>query len=155
MFSFSAPLGNAYKVQFLFVIPACLPLLYWYLSLQQNKAKLSWPGTYQEQRLHITASYWISQSAMMVHLRFYVLFNSISIISGWWVDDNERLCAMEPHLWLRRFRLKRSSKSVSQRLTHSAIGAPPKVQFYYTFDIRIMLISCRNRQTYTSKGWLL
>ena len=28
-------------------------------------------------------------------LRFYVLFNSISVISGQWVDDNERLCAME------------------------------------------------------------
>ena len=29
-------------------------------------------------------------------LRFYVLFNSISVISGPWADDNERLCAMEP-----------------------------------------------------------
>ena len=29
----------------------------------------------------------------MDDLRFYVLFNSISVISGRWVDDNERLCA--------------------------------------------------------------
>ena len=28
-------------------------------------------------------------------LRFYVLFNSISVISGRFLDDNERLCAME------------------------------------------------------------
>ena len=28
-------------------------------------------------------------------LRFYVLFNSISVISGRHLDDNERLCAME------------------------------------------------------------
>ena len=59
----------------------------------------------------------------MDDLRFYVLFNSISVISGRWADDNDRLCAMEP-----RLRLKRSSpragleltttRSVGQRLTH-------------------------------------
>ena len=32
----------------------------------------------------------------MDDLRFYVLFNSISVILGRRVDDNERLCAMEP-----------------------------------------------------------
>ena len=31
----------------------------------------------------------------MDDLRLYVLFNSISVISGRWPDDNERLCAME------------------------------------------------------------
>ena len=31
----------------------------------------------------------------MDDLRFYVLFNSVSVISGWWEVDNERLCAME------------------------------------------------------------
>ena len=36
-------------------------------------------------------------------LRFYVLFNSISVIPGGWADDNERLCAMESRLRLRRF----------------------------------------------------
>ena len=39
----------------------------------------------------------------MDDLRFYVLFNSVSVISGQWKVDNERLCAMELHLWLRRF----------------------------------------------------
>ena len=39
----------------------------------------------------------------MDDLRFYVLFNCITVISGRWADDNERLCAMEPHLQLRRF----------------------------------------------------
>ena len=41
-----------------------------------------------------------------VDLRFYVLFNSISFISGRRTDDNERLCAMELRLRLRRFRLE-------------------------------------------------
>ena len=31
----------------------------------------------------------------MDDLRFYVLFNNISVISGRWLDDNERLCARE------------------------------------------------------------
>ena len=47
----------------------------------------------------------------MDDLPFYVLFNSISVISGQWADDNERLCAMEPCLRLRRFRLRRGSNS--------------------------------------------
>ena len=31
----------------------------------------------------------------MDDLRFYVLFNSISVTSGQCLDDNERLCAMK------------------------------------------------------------
>ena len=38
----------------------------------------------------------------MDDLQFYVVFNSNSVISGQWADDNERLCAMEPHLLLKR-----------------------------------------------------
>ena len=34
----------------------------------------------------------------MNDLRFYVLFNGISVISGKLEADNERLCAMEPCL---------------------------------------------------------
>ena len=63
----------------------------------------------------------------MDYLRFYVLFNSISVISGRWADDNERLCAMEFRLRLRRFRLERgrtwTARSVGQRLTRRANGA--------------------------------
>ena len=44
-------------------------------------------------------------------LQFYILFNSISVISGPRGDDNGRLCAMEPILWLRRFRLEWVSNS--------------------------------------------
>ena len=39
----------------------------------------------------------------MDDLLFYNLFNSISLISGYWLDDNDRLCAMEPCLQLERF----------------------------------------------------
>ena len=34
----------------------------------------------------------------MDDLRFYVLFNIISVISGRYLNDNERLCAMELRL---------------------------------------------------------
>ena len=47
-------------------------------------------------------------------LRFYVLFNSISVISGRCLDDNERLCAKEFRLRLRRFRLEWGSNSVHE-----------------------------------------
>ena len=45
----------------------------------------------------------------MDDLQFYVSFNSISVISGQRTDDNERLCAMEPRLQFRKFRLEQGS----------------------------------------------
>ena len=58
----------------------------------------------------------------MNDLRFYVLFNSISVIPGRCSDDNERLCAMELRLRLRRITSTedrtRSARSVGQRLTN-------------------------------------
>ena len=38
---------------------------------------------------------------MLDDLRFYVLFNSISVISGRCLDNNETLCAMELRLRMR------------------------------------------------------
>ena len=43
---------------------------------------------------------------------FYVLFNNISVISGRCLDNNERLCAMELRLGMRRFHLEQGSNSV-------------------------------------------
>ena len=40
-----------------------------------------------------------------------VLFNSISVISERWADDNEMLYAMKLRLRLRRFRLERGLNS--------------------------------------------
>ena len=51
----------------------------------------------------------ILKNGWMDDLRFYVLFNSVSVISGRWADDNERVCAMEPRLRLGRFCLERGS----------------------------------------------
>ena len=48
----------------------------------------------------------------MGDLRFYAFFNSVSVISGWWEVDNERLCAMELCLWLTRFHLKWGSRGL-------------------------------------------
>ena len=57
---------------------------------------------------------WIAGKAIdgwMDDLQFYVLFNSITVISGRWEVDNERLCAMELRLRL-RFSFERGSNSV-------------------------------------------
>ena len=59
----------------------------------------------------LSSCFTVCINGWMDDLRFYVLFNSISVISGRWADDNERLCAMEPRLRLRRFRLERGSNS--------------------------------------------
>ena len=54
---------------------------------------------------------------------FHVLFNSISVKSGRRADDNERMCAMEPNIPLKRslpqVGLKpMTARSVGQHLTH-------------------------------------
>ena len=55
-------------------------------------------------------------------LQFYILCNSSSVISGHWEGDNERLCALEPHLPLKRFLSMeidlRNVRSADQLLTH-------------------------------------
>ena len=48
----------------------------------------------------------------MNDMRFYVLFNSGSVISERWEVDFEMLCAIELPLRLRRFRLEQGSNSV-------------------------------------------
>ena len=46
---------------------------------------------------------------------FYVLFNSISVISGRCAGNNERLCATELRLRLGRFRLEAGLESRNAR----------------------------------------
>ena len=59
-------------------------------------------------------------------LQFYILFNSISVRSGQWADDNEKLCVpfmvekVSPWAGIE----PRTARSVGQRLTHWATGAP-------------------------------
>ena len=42
----------------------------------------------------------------MDDLRIYIFFNSISVISGQWADDNERMRAMEPAYGPEKFALR-------------------------------------------------
>ena len=50
-----------------------------------------------------------TRDGWMDDLQFNVLFKNISVISGRWTDDNERLGAMKPRLRLRRLRIERGS----------------------------------------------
>ena len=68
-------------------------------------------GAYVAKRQDYKVKYNVWMDRWMDDLRFYVLFNSVSVISGRWADDSETLCAMEPRLRLRRFRLERGSNS--------------------------------------------
>ena len=54
----------------------------------------------------------------MDDLRFYILFNNISVISGRLAVDNERLCAMEPRLRLGRFSLCVEKKKMKGNGSH-------------------------------------
>ena len=63
----------------------------------------------------------------MDDLRFYALFNSISVISGQLMGDNERLCAVKSHLHLKRFFPQmgielRTARSAGQHITYEATG---------------------------------
>ena len=65
----------------------------------------------------------------MDDLRFYILFNSISVISGCSAGDNERLCAVQPYFYVEKISPQvgpklRTARSVGQHLTHLATCAP-------------------------------
>ena len=56
-------------------------------------------------------------------------FYSISVISGQWDADNERLCAMEPSYWSERFPLladfgPETARAAGQGYTYWATGLP-------------------------------
>ena len=77
-------------------------------------------------------------------LQFYVLFNSISVISGQWIGDNERLCAMKPCLHLKRFSPQAeiepgTTGSAGQCLTYRATEAPNSIS---NFDYLHLSIKC-------------
>ena len=57
---------------------------------------------------------YFSQMQMTDDMRFYVLFNSISVISGRWFSDNEEFCAVESRLWL-----ERSNGYIQKQNSHS------------------------------------
>ena len=71
----------------------------------------------------------------MNDLRFYLLLNSISVISGRRLGNIERLCAMEPRLRLKKslpqaLLKPRTAKSADQRRPLSYGGlSPEKAQF--------------------------
>ena len=54
----------------------------------------------------------------MNDLRVYVLFNSISVISGRCMDDNEMLCAMELRFTVEKISPRVRIEPAGQRLTH-------------------------------------
>ena len=65
-------------------------------------------------------------------MRFYVFFNNITVTSGRWTDDNERLCAMKRRLRLRRFRSKRGSNSrpLDQQASYKPTELPGLLYVY-------------------------
>ena len=63
----------------------------------------------------------------MINFAIYVIFNSISVISGPWLHDSERLCSMEHLLWLERFLPQvglesGTARSVGQHLATELMG---------------------------------
>ena len=69
----------------------------------------------------------------MDELRFYVLFNSASVISGRWEADNES-CVQWSSVFASSGDQTRSARSVGQRLIHWATGAPNKQDTIRLFD---------------------
>ena len=62
-------------------------------------------------------------------------FYSISVISGRWDADNERLCAMEPSYWSGRFPPLEgfgpgAARATGQGLTYWATGLPKVYEAY-------------------------
>ena len=89
----------------------------------------------------------------MIGLRIYILFNSILVISGQWMDDNERL--MLPHLWLEKTPASGRAQTrngtarwVGQRLICWVTGAP-KVQYVPNYFFPLLYITQYRYDLYT------
>ena len=54
----------------------------------------------------------------MVDLGFYILFNSISVISGGWADDSDRLPLTVEKILPRAGLESRTTRTVGQHLTY-------------------------------------
>ena len=54
----------------------------------------------------------------MDELEFYVPFNNISVISGWWKDEHERLCVVK-----RRLGLEKNLASSGIRTREPVVGS--------------------------------
>ena len=88
----------------------------WVNPIALRKAKIEYNfGLSEDNRVNNQASWQLisikGKDGWMEDLPFYVLFNNTSVILGQWELDNERLCAMELCLQLRRFRLERGSNT--------------------------------------------
>ena len=78
----------------------------------------------------------------MGYLRFYVFFNSISVILGRWTGGNERLCAMESRLRLKRCTAQsglepRSARSANRPVLNPLSKEDPNSQGSVLIHIRI------------------
>ena len=80
---------------------------------------------------HMTRTGWRLDGWIDGWMQFYVLFNSISVISGRWVGDNKRVSALESRSWLQRSTFlaglePETARSAGQHLTYWATEAPLK-----------------------------
>ena len=82
-------------------------------------------------------------------LRFYVLFNSISVISGRHLDDNERLCAMELRETHRTDQLSLQRLTCKQLYSHGA--ATRNWQTFLGDESCLFLSRCFSRLTHYPK----
>ena len=94
---------------------------------------------------------------------FTSFFNSISVVSGGWSDDDERLCAMELHIPLKRSSPQagpklRTARSVGQRLTTELTGLHLRGELLQLNGITVQILCIgtdRSQQTVQTKIRLL
>ena len=102
--------GNTFKGRNSYLFQLYLPFK-WESTLKAKNLLLmeqilSFKGRFCFGRIRLPRELITRMDGWMDDLRFYILFNSISVISGRCSADNERLCAMELRLRLRRFHLE-------------------------------------------------
>ena len=111
--------NSIFKVKILISLWSVFPHFMTVVSVYEKRKVLSVKGAK------------VQDSRWMDDLQFYILFNSISLLSGWWVSDNERVCN-GTLIMIEKFSPQEglepgTTRSVGQVLTHWATGAPPKI----------------------------
>ena len=78
------------------------------------------------------------QYMWMDDLRFYVLFNSISVTSGRWLDENEKLCAMEPSFTIEKIIASGGARTHDRYISRSALNPLS----YWGSSVHVDIVIC-------------
>ena len=81
---------------------------------------------------------WYRFYGRVAALRFYVILNSILVISGRWEGEHERLCTMEPPFTVGKISASSESQTLDRLIRKPALNLPSYWVSWYGFHVSLV-----------------